>query len=200
MISGRYRSEALCRYWSDNKGGYCRAPTCYQAPGTLEHLLVVCPALDIVRERLYTMWLEKSVMFPALHSTIRDVLDSDVPTKVQFILEPLAIPLVGALAKMHGQRFMEQLSYINRTFAFYMHREYQKLLESLKCDPLPMPVYSDSFNYLSLVSAVPDNQHLTTSGSTTSMQCAHLNAHPTNSATTNLDSNTRIRINSDGTS
>ena len=104
-------------------------------------------------------------------SVIRDVLDSDVPTKVQFILEPLAIPLVGALAKMHGQRFMEQLSYINRTFAFYMHREYQKLLESLKCDPLPMPVYSDSFNYLSLVSAVPDKQPLTTSGSSSSIQC-----------------------------
>ena len=62
MASGRYRTEALCRYWSDNKGAHCRAPTCYQTPGTIEHLLTNCPALDIVRERLFTMWLEKSVM------------------------------------------------------------------------------------------------------------------------------------------
>ena len=78
------------------------------------------------------MWLEKSVMYPALHSTIRDVLESDIPTKVQFIMEPLAYPIVAALAKTHGARFIEQLSYLSRTFAFYMHREYQKLLESLK--------------------------------------------------------------------
>ena len=80
MVSGRYRSETLCRYWSDNKGGFCRAPTCYQTPGTIEHLLTNCPALDIVRERMYTMWLEKSVMYPALHATIRNVLESDYET------------------------------------------------------------------------------------------------------------------------
>jgi hypothetical protein len=61
-------------------------------PGTLEHLLVTCPALDTVRERLYTMWLERTVMFPELHSTILEVLKSDENLKVQFILEPLAFP------------------------------------------------------------------------------------------------------------
>ena len=132
MVSGRYRTETLCRYWSDNKGGYCRAPTCYQTPGTLEHLLIICPALDIVRERLYTMWLENSVMYPALHSNIRDVLESDVETKVQFILEPLAFTQVAASAKMHGARFIQQLAYLTRTFAFYMHREYDKLKNSQK--------------------------------------------------------------------
>ena len=140
MVSGRYRTETLCRYWSDNKGGYCRAPTCYQTPGTLEHLLIICPALDIVRERLYTMWLENSVMYPALHSTIRDVLESDVETKVQFILEPLAFTQVAASAKMHGARFIQQLAYLTRTFAFYMHREYDKHKNSLKNNPLPLPI------------------------------------------------------------
>ena len=74
MISGRFKTEALCRHWSTNRSGYCRAPTCNQVYGTLEHLLVSCPALVSVRERLYTMWLDKSVMFPSLHATIRDIL------------------------------------------------------------------------------------------------------------------------------
>ena len=92
MISGRYRTEMLCRYWSDNRRGFCRAGSCHETPGTLEHLLAECPALDSVRQRLYSMWLERSVMFPTLHSTIRDVLDSTILTKVPFILEPLAFP------------------------------------------------------------------------------------------------------------
>ena len=92
MASGRYRSEALCRHWSSNRSGYCRAPTCYQVFGTLEHLLATCPALHAVRERLYSMWLNRSVMFPTLHATIRSVLSSDEQTRAQFVLEPFAFP------------------------------------------------------------------------------------------------------------
>ena len=95
----------------------------------LEHLLVVCPALETVRERLFSMWLERSVMFPTLHSIIRDVLASNEAAKVQFILEPLAFPQLANCYQLHGQRFIEQLSYLTRTFAFYIHREYQKILK-----------------------------------------------------------------------
>ena len=28
MMSGRYRTDYLCRHWSNNKQGYCLAPTC----------------------------------------------------------------------------------------------------------------------------------------------------------------------------
>ena len=58
----------------------------------LEHLLVVRPALETVREQLFSMWFERSVMFPTLHSIIRDVLATNEAAKVQFILEPLAFP------------------------------------------------------------------------------------------------------------
>ena len=129
MISGRFRSEALCRHWSTNRSGYCRAPTCYQIYGTLEHLLVSCPALESVRERLYTMWLDRSVMFPSLHVTIRDILASDENQKVQFILEPLAFPDIFQSFKIHGNRFIQQLSYLTRTFVFYIDREYRNVVK-----------------------------------------------------------------------
>ena len=131
VVSGRYRSEMLTRYWSqDNRGGYCRAPTCHQIPGTLEHLLATCPALDTVRQRLYTMWLENTVMFPTLHSIVRDILLADEFTITQFILEPLAFPQLADCHKIHGEGFIKQLSYLTRTFAFYLHREYSKIKKS----------------------------------------------------------------------
>ena len=92
MASGRHRTEALCRHWSTNRNGFCRAPTCHEVYGTLEHQLATCPALKAVREKLYSMWLERSVMFPPMHSTIRNVLKSDASIITQFILEPLYFP------------------------------------------------------------------------------------------------------------
>ena len=132
MVSGRYRTEMLCRHWSDNRAGYCRAPTCHRVPGTLEHLLVACPAISLVREGLYCMMLEKSVMFPPLHSTIREVLESSEEQRVQFILEPLSFPVLNHFAKIHGARFIAQLSYITRTFAFYIDRNYRQILRHHK--------------------------------------------------------------------
>ena len=89
------------------------------------------------------MWLERSVMFPTLHSTIRDVLVSDEATKVQFILEPLAFPQLANCYYLHGQRFIEQLSYLTRTFAFYIHREYQKILKLAQNNPPPIEPLND---------------------------------------------------------
>ena len=76
------------------------------------------------------MWLEHTVMFPTLHSTIRAVLDSeDNANIVQFVLEPLAFPAVLDNFRSHGNHFAHQLSFLTRTFAFYMHREYSKIVE-----------------------------------------------------------------------
>ena len=153
----------LCRHWSTNRSGLCRAPGCHQTPDTLEHLLAVCPALDTVRERLYTMWLERSVMYPTLHSTIREVLDSAEAIKVQFILEPLAFPQLASLARLHGQRFVEQVSYLTRTFAFYIHREHQNIIKVVNnsnplCPAIPNSITNICTNS-SIFSADPDIHH-----------------------------------------
>ena len=39
MVSGRFRSDYLCRHWSDNRLGHCQAETCVDVVGDLEHLL-----------------------------------------------------------------------------------------------------------------------------------------------------------------
>ena len=151
MASGRFRTDMLKRYWSSNRSGYCRAPTCNNTPGTLEHLLVECPGLAISRERLYRMWLERTVMFPTLHAIIRNILDSDdKDCIVQFILEPLVFPPILENFRSHGVNFRHQLSYLTRTFAFYIHREYEKLVEPTI---LPPPLRDNIFPNSCSVSA-----------------------------------------------
>ena len=166
MVSGRFRTEAMCRHWSTNKNGYCRAPTCHQVYGTLEHLLVGCPALDGVRERLYLMWLERSVMYPPLHSTIRDILASSEHEKVQFILEPLAFTSLASSFKRHGTRFIQQLAYLTRTFAFYMDKEYKKITKNFELHPqTSLNNHLTNTDNIS-VAATDDHPAMPTSGST----------------------------------
>ena len=69
------------------------------------------------------------------------MLKSDESSKVQFIIEPLALPQLAAMSK-----FIERLSYITRTFAFYIHKEYQKILKLFKNSPLPLPAPSNDTN------------------------------------------------------
>ena len=168
MLSGRFRTEALCKHWSSNKMGFCRAPTCRETPGTLEHLLVTCPALDNTRERLYHMWLQRTVMFPSLHSTIREILDSDESTKTQFILEPLAFPQIAQDFNNHGQRFIDQLSYLTRTFAFYIDREYKKIV--LAPPTQNQPLTCTNTNTYSVAASMPDYHSVS---STQVAQCDH---------------------------
>ena len=74
-------------------------------------------------------------MYPTLHTIIREVLKANEETKVQFILEPLAFTHINDLVKTHGCAFLEQVAYLTRTFAFYMHQEYKKILKMLKDNP-----------------------------------------------------------------
>ena len=94
-------------------------------------------------------------MYPTLHTLIRHVLNATNEIKVQFVLEPLAFTTIKDLSKFHGCAFLEQISYINRTFAFSMHQEYKKILEKIKDNPLLDTLYSNTL----LISAQPNQSH-----------------------------------------
>ena len=126
MISGRYRTEVLCKHWSDNRAGFCLAPTCCDIPGTLEHLLIECPALETTRKRLQLMWLSRSSQFPPLHHFIANLLTSPSPVQVQFILDPTTFPEMIHYHQYYGQPLIDHLLYLVRTFAYNIHR--QKLI------------------------------------------------------------------------
>ena len=126
MMSGRYRTDYLCRHWSqDNISGFCRAATCSQVLGTLEHLLISCPFHDPTRTSLKQMLIDRSAELPELHAFVQQVLASPPPIKLQFILEPQAFPQIRNLFNCLGQPAIDLTCYLVRTYAFYIHRQRQ---------------------------------------------------------------------------
>lgn len=122
MLSGRYRTERLVRFWTNNKEGYCEADTCIEVHGDLEHLLISCPALHPDRQRLYNLWLQKSQLCPPLHHLFQNIISSGPTEQVKFILSPSAHPVILTLTQQYGKELLDHVYYLTRTFAFNMHR------------------------------------------------------------------------------
>ena len=86
MLSGRYRTENLTRHWgSSNHEGFCLAITCTDEVEDLEHILVECPALETVRNRMIAMWLERSDSYPSLHQMLKMGVASPPDIITQFV-------------------------------------------------------------------------------------------------------------------
>ena len=123
MISGRYRTEKLSRFWSDNRLGYCMASTCDQVVGDLPHLLLHCPSLHALRASLYRMWLTKAALFTELYNLVSQVLLSTDEVKMRFILDPTSFPTIISLAQLEGAAVLDTVFYMSRTFAYALHRK-----------------------------------------------------------------------------
>ena len=128
MVSGRYRTEMMCRFWSTNRMGYCLADTCQQVSGDLVHLLAICPALELIRNRLHSLWCLKTINCPPLHSFILKILGSDSLTQVKFLLSSVSFPEIIHLTQTFGQQILDTVMYLTRTWVFAVHRHKQKLL------------------------------------------------------------------------
>ena len=123
LLSGRYRTERLCRFWSDNREGVCLFNTCLGQSDTVDHIISVCPALQHVRVRMQNMWLTRTESYPALQSLIRSLLCLPSLQRTQFILDPSTNPDVIRLVQEYGRDVLDQILYLTRTYAFSIHRE-----------------------------------------------------------------------------
>ena len=123
MISGRYRTEKLSRFWTDNRLGYCLASTCHQVVGDLPHLLLHCPSLQPLRASLYRMWLTKAAPYEQLYNLTLQVLLSTDEVKMRFILDPLSFPTVISLVQLEREAVLDIVFYMSRTFVYALHRK-----------------------------------------------------------------------------
>ena len=123
MISGRYRTESLARFWTDNGNGFCLAHTCDHVVGDLEHLLLHCPALQIARSNLEQMWLAKSASIPPLQSKIKHVLSSPPAQRMIFLLDPTSIPAIISLHQSYVAAVLDIVFFMTRTYAYALHRK-----------------------------------------------------------------------------
>lgn len=124
MISGRYRTESLCRHWSQtNKNGFCLATTCHEVVEDLEHLLILCPALQETRDGIFRMWLNKTSHLPELQTLLRNLIRSNPEEKISFILDPMSRPELICLHQNIGQKLLDLVFYLTRTLVYYIHRQ-----------------------------------------------------------------------------
>ena len=74
MLSGRYRTERLARFWSSNKSGYCNlGPPCSNESDTIAHILTTCPVLKNKRAILKQSWFDREADGP-LEVLVNEVL------------------------------------------------------------------------------------------------------------------------------
>ena len=56
MLSGRYITDQLARHWTQNAAGVCLLPGCpNNVSGTIEDLLLHCPALQPTRQKMVNL-------------------------------------------------------------------------------------------------------------------------------------------------
>ena len=77
MLSGRYITDQLSRHWTTNKSGTCLLQGCIEAVGSLEHILLHCPALDSARQKMFNLCLDVAKIYPPVSELITLVLNPD---------------------------------------------------------------------------------------------------------------------------
>ena len=126
MLSGRYRTEALCRHWcTTNRKGVClMSPECSETLEDMEHILQHCPALNDTRRYLlnYTEAYVSKLPLP-----VADLISSHCSPSssfyCQFLLDCSSLPSVIALLQEHGSSFLYDLFEVSRTWVFAIHRD-----------------------------------------------------------------------------
>ena len=129
MISGRYRSESLCRHWSKNKEGFCLlSPGCSTTVEDLPHILQSCSGLAPVREKLVNFTIKYSNSVPAYRELILTLSNPTNPMFCQFMLDCSCLPDVTQAVQLHGFAVLHHLFNITRTWVYSLHKHRMKLL------------------------------------------------------------------------
>ena len=138
MLSGRYLTDNLQRHWTpDNKEGFCLLPACQgqnsKSLGTLEHLLLFCPALSHTRVKLLDLLLKISVEHQALTTILSNAFTKpNHSTLLQLLLDCTSMPDVIHATQFSGDDLQNRLLYLGRTWCYAIHRERMKQMNLLK--------------------------------------------------------------------
>ena len=124
MLSGRYVTDKLSRHWSQNKSGYCCLPGCTgQVIGSLDHIMLSCPALSMTRSSLIDLSLSVASESNLISDIITSAIsDPSVMNVMQFLLDCSSLPAVQRLKQSSNHHFISRLFYLTRTWCYSIHR------------------------------------------------------------------------------
>ena len=124
FLSGKYRTEKLCRFWSRNKEGICLLQPCkgLKISEDIEHVLLHCSALSDVRRRLVNFTTTYTSDKPVLRTIVDSYLYApSTSLRMQFILDCSVLPLVIAEVQAQGKIIHQHLFRITRTWCRSLH-------------------------------------------------------------------------------
>ena len=131
MLSGRYRSNYLCRHWSpQNRSGQCCSPVCNGDPETLEHIIGQCNEYTEVRKQLWDKWLISSVSYPQLQELIKTIMNTNPTEQTSFVLDPTAHPMIIAMTQAFGFPLLEHVLYLARTHCWLIHKKRLEMINN----------------------------------------------------------------------
>ena len=130
MVSGRYRTEALCSHWSGNKQGTCQlSNACSNMLEDIPHILRACSALTPTREKLMEYTREYSSFIPyQLRVLLLHLCSPSHPSFCSFLLDCSTLPEVISVSQRMGQVVHEHFYNVTRTWIFVLHRERLRML------------------------------------------------------------------------
>ena len=137
MLSGRYVTDHRARHWSaTNPQGNCQLCMLEkfpETPGTLEHLLLCCPALAEVRKDCTSLWsaymVDKSFLLPIVSKHTVNPGECCRNSNMQILLDPTSCPLVIAAVQQMGPGILSHLMYLSRTWCSAHHLRRRRILK-----------------------------------------------------------------------
>ena len=117
MLSGRYRSERLCRHWSSNRGGFCLiSPACTEVMEDIPHILALCPGLTQAGEKLVRWTSDYCNVFFPISDIITAFCIPTNPNFTQFLLDCSVIPEDILATQVYGSDILSHLFHGTRTW------------------------------------------------------------------------------------
>ena len=128
LLSGQYRTQALCSHWLPNKDKKCRlSPLCDTDEDTT-HMLKDCQALTPTRDKLLCFTQSYCSDHPIISELAIKLCSSKSPYFCQFLLDCSTIPEVFQLFQQHGPVIQHHLFNITRIWCYSLHRDRLKIL------------------------------------------------------------------------
>ena len=131
LLSGRYRSESLCRHWSNNRMGSCLLSHSHQdVLEDVPHILKDCDALLDTRLKLHSYTREYCRDIPTyLSNLILPLTNISSPTFCQFLLDCSVLPeVIRATQEYDAATVYHHTFTVSRTWVYSLHKKRMMLL------------------------------------------------------------------------
>ena len=125
ILSGRYRTDQLLRHFTSSDGS---CSICSEkSPGSITHLLLLCPALYETRSRLLKMLDDETKMSGPVKLLIKTTFSNDKEA-IQMLVDCSVLPSMIKTKQVYGPNVLNEMFRFTRSWCYAMHKERLKLL------------------------------------------------------------------------